>query len=89
MCLGDFRTLFANTPLEAEVDSVDGRRPPKEARKHIDDMGFTECKSGVPVLYTSLEIHRGRIADSNGRRLMIRLCYSEYIKPRNAILVRR
>ena len=42
-----------------------------------------EIPEGVLLSYGSSDVHRGRIFKYNDRRLMVRVCLSDYIKPRN------
>lgn len=46
----------------------------------------TEAGDGVPVIYTSQDLHRGRTAQSESKRLLIRLCSSDKIRPTNTII---
>jgi len=42
-----------------------------------------EIPEGEIFRYSSSDVHRGRNAKIEGRRLMIRLCYSDYLTPKN------
>lgn len=44
-----------------------------------------EVDDGVIYHYGSKDIHKGRVCEAPGYRLMIRVCFSDYIGPKNKI----
>lgn len=84
---GECRTRFLNqkvdpnilnTPLK-ELNNLLG-----ESLKHLQG---EEIPEGVPVLYTSSDIHKGNVCSKETKRILLRLCSSDYLQPKNAILI--
>lgn len=87
--IGDFRTEFLVDPIL--IPGL-GKLSPRELAKPIfeltkkNNLHFMEAPSSVPIKYDSYCIHRGRIAEAGHKRVMIRVCSSDYIKPKNAVI---
>ena len=87
--IGDFRTEFL-------MDSIFvpglGELSPRDLAKPIFELtnektfSLIESPSSVPMKYDSRCIHRGRIAEAGHKRVMVRVCSSDLIKPKNVKL---
>jgi hypothetical protein len=51
-----------------------------------NDGSYFEIEEGIPILYDSQTVHRGRIAESKSKRILIRICSSDRIVPINHII---
>lgn len=90
--IGDFRTEFLITDLDIpELGVLEPMLVKPLIRKAIleNDVCFVEAPESVPMRYDSRCIHRGRRARAGSKRLMIRVCSSNYIKPKNVNLTKR
>ena len=86
--IGSFRTEFLSESLE--ISSL-GEMKPKDLAMEIKIKTSSTCKimeaeNSVPMLYDSSCIHRGRNAEAGSKRIMIRICSSDYIYPKNVDL---
>lgn len=87
--IGDFRTEFLMSPVF--VPGL-GEFSPRDLAKTIYELtqgklfNVVEASSSVPMKYDSMCIHRGRIAEAGHKRIMVRVCSSDYIKPKNVTL---
>lgn len=84
--IGDYRTEFLMKSLN--IPGL-GNLSPKELAPSIRILAdeiepiVIEAPSSVPMKYNSACVHRGRIAESGSKRIMIRVCSSDYISPKN------
>lgn len=83
---GDFRTLFLNERYESLKNTVERI---KEIHEKFKDEKGNEIEEGVPFVYDSTVVHRGQKADRDGKRIFLRLCFSDYIRPKNAVLANK
>lgn len=84
---GDFRTRFLHKPMpDFKSDSLKALNN-LIAEKFVCEEG-KEIQEGVPVLYSSLDIHKGNVATYDSKRILLRLCSSDYLCPKNAILIK-
>lgn len=86
LCEGDFRTEFLGKPLDLPIpnERSELRNFNKTiACKFSDVISGSEIPDSTLVRYSSLDIHKGRVATSDGQRLFLRLCSSDYLKPKN------
>ena len=85
MVLGQNPTFFAakeiNLPLT--IDRFKNHKLINEL-----DLPLTEIPRNTVVQYTSFNLHKGRTIQSEGPRILIRLCSSNYLKPKNHIIKR-
>lgn len=54
--------------------------------KKIDKLETFNALDFQPITYTSNDVHKGHICKTQGSRFFLRLCYSDYIYPKNKIL---
>lgn len=78
---GGPRTLFLKEPQIVEGQSL--RAKNDYLRDKTFKGLFFEIPEETPVLYTSDDPHAGRIAKPNDKRWFLRLCQSDYLKPKN------
>jgi hypothetical protein len=87
ICVGDFKTLFLNDEV-----SFERKASIKETSDYLDEMvkkdklNFFELATNQLALYDSNHIHSGQVATYKTKRILLRLCYSDYIKPANKLL---
>lgn len=90
VCFGDedVRTMFYARQFDGEAIvspvGIEGRNSAFEAvlghELHDERHGFVVPNS-VPVVYTSLDFHKGRVATRRTRRVLVRAMTSDVIKP--------
>lgn len=82
---GDYLTQFLKKELPLVGSLKENNLIIKTLEKSflIDDV--FEIESGVPILYDSKQVHKGRIADTYGKRVFLRLCSSDYLNPKNFV----
>lgn len=89
VCWGDFRTIFLRESI-----SFDRKSTIPETSDEINTLlsnkavPFFEIEEGSPIIYSSEDIHSGRVSTMNTKRILLRLCSSDYIRPYNKILQR-
>lgn len=86
VCWGDKPTQFLNESLVIECDSYTPQILNPRLKSKITSNDFQELNSGVLYQYDSQSIHRGRELTQGDNRILLRFCYSDYIKPTNTIL---
>jgi hypothetical protein len=52
------------------------------------DGSFFEVADGIPIFYNSSQFHRGRRSSEFSKRILIRVCSSDRLSPKNQILER-
>lgn len=82
-CKGQSRTLFLKEPIALALPFQEKNRFLNSLKG--EELGF-EIPDQTPVLYNSSDPHKGRLAKANEKRLFIRLCQSDSLKPKNHIL---
>jgi hypothetical protein len=89
--IGDFRTEFLME--EVFIDGLGSEKPieinPK--LKYLIDDTFhkiQEIDESTPFVYDSRCIHRGRVAAKGSKRILVRVCSSDYIRPKNVDLLK-
>lgn len=85
LCFGDFRTNFYNQRVELTDSLVENNKIIKKIESSFLKEHVFEAPNGIPILYDSKQIHQGRIADRPGERMFLRLCYSDYLVPKNFV----
>jgi hypothetical protein len=85
--IGHSRTLFLNESLDWRGMPVDlrDRNQMLEARAWPEACGI-EIPESTAVIYSSDDVHKGRTAEVGTKRILLRLCYSDYVKPKNKVL---
>jgi len=86
---GDVRTMFYRDAIDAEpIDKPDSINARLAAFKTIlghdlqdENFGYV-VPNGVPVAYTSSDFHKGRVAQRESRRVLVRVTASDVIRPR-------
>lgn len=83
---GDFRTEFltADYPLDPNLTLIERNLSIVKELKGQAPSSF-ELSPGCPVIYDSTQIHRGRKANRDGKRILLRLCRSDYLNPKNKL----
>ena len=87
ICVGEFRTLFLKEEIKFERKSSI-----KETSDYLNELvqkekyDFFELPQTQLALYDSNHVHSGQIASYRTKRILLRLCYSDYIKPANKLL---
>lgn len=90
VCFGDedVRTMFYARQFDGDAIvspvGIDGRNGAFEAvlghDLHDECHGYV-VPNGIPVVYTSLDFHKGRVAMHRTRRVLVRAMTSDVIKP--------
>lgn len=90
VAFGDHRTMYHKESLVLSniADLAERNQFIVDSLSDSEDGGF-EIPDGVPILYTSDDIHKGRIATPGTKRVLVRLCMSDYLCPKNKVLVYR
>lgn len=84
VCWGEFRTKFSTHQLNFMSSRKENMNLIKGKEDLIEKLSF-EVKDGEVIKYNSHTLHRGRTATHEARRIFLRLCSSDYIRPRNQI----
>lgn len=87
VCWGEFRTLFMNNllPFDRQETILKTSDHIHSRYKDLPSHNYFEIPEGSPVVYTSENIHSGQIVKSPSKRILLRLCYSDYIRPNNIL----
>lgn len=89
--IGDFRTEFLME--EVFIDGLGSEKPieinPKLKSAIKDTIHeIKEIDESSPFVYDSRCIHRGRVAAKGSKRILVRVCASDYITPKNVDLLK-
>lgn len=87
LIFGQWRTEFAlnSYPIPEGKDLREVNFKISQSLKKEDVPRF-EIPEATPLLYNSFQVHRGRVPTTEGKRILLRLCRSDYLKPSNSIL---
>ena len=89
-CVGSFRTEFLMNNLSVQgIGTLAPKDLADEIKKCVEkesDLTLIEAEDSVPMLYDSRCIHRGRVAEQGSKRILVRICSSDYISPKNVNL---
>lgn len=87
LILGEWRTEFAlnSYPIPEGKDLREVNFKISQSLKKEDVPRF-ELPELTPILYNSFQVHRGRVPTTDGKRILLRLCRSDYLRPSNSIL---
>jgi hypothetical protein len=90
-CKGDFRTkiLSEESPSFFPQDRSQIRESNQIIASEFAPLSGVEIDDLTPYLYGSSDIHKGRVADKEGARVFLRICESDYLKPKNFNLLGR
>lgn len=84
VCWGEWRTEFLISPFTVKpLENV--RLTNLKIQRDLagKELSYLEVPQGIPVKYNSSQIHRGRRAESESKRVFLRLCSSDYLNPKN------
>lgn len=85
--IGEYRTEFLLTPVYIHgLGSLNPSELSLSIKKSVStlfDPKTLEAVESTPARYNSLCIHRGRIAEPGAKRILIRICSSDYLSPKN------
>jgi hypothetical protein len=94
VCWGDFKTTFVDTFYYNHIINFNNEVTDdvRSSNFLLNQDFLTSQKqitpeNGQPIIYDSLAIHKGHTATHSGKRIFIRLCMSDYIKPTNRRLL--
>lgn len=86
---GSNLTSFLTNKIELDINSTNlpsiNSLLNQEIKK-IDKLETFNASDFQPVTYTSNDVHKGNVCKNAGNRFFLRLCYSDYITPKNKIL---
>jgi hypothetical protein len=81
---GDFRTEFQTAGETPKLFPKDKSKL-LEFNKTLEGSAAAavEIPNATLIKYSSQDIHKGRVATSAGKRFFIRICSSDYLRPKN------
>ncbi len=82
---GDFRTKFLGKKSPAK-NQEDLRLHNQRLSSLFSLEQGHEVENGVPVVYDSSDVHCGQKASFDGKRVFLRICSSDYLRPKNKVL---
>ena len=89
---GISRTRFLNQEVPEGLSDLSGHDNLKELNSTLADTfkheQGSEIPDGVPVLYSSKDIHKGNVSLEEGKRILLRICASDYLRPKNVVLIK-
>jgi hypothetical protein len=82
------RTLFLDEPVELDVKTGTPQQLDADYKKQLATLNpkYSHAPEHTWITFTSEDFHSGPIANSNARRLLVRVCETDHIKPRNTIV---
>lgn len=84
ICWGDFKTKFSDFVLNLSDSRLENMKLIKDYQAEVEEFSW-EAQNGDAIIYDSHSLHRGQLATFDSRRVFLRICSSDYIKPRNQI----
>lgn len=85
---GKCRTRFLNQKANPPQDRTSLKELNNQLGESLKSFEGVEIPEGVPVRYNSLDIHKGNVCTQETKRILLRLCSSDYLQPKNVILIR-
>lgn len=79
------RTLFINNPVELEVIGNSDQELEQNYRKQLDSMklNYSHAPENTWITFSSHDFHSGPIITSSTNRILIRVCETNHVLPRN------